>query len=149
MKMRFFGCGKFNWLASEREDRDLTARELRFLARHRSVCDVCAKGEEAASMALNMLRQARLEDTEASPRFNRRVIRRFRLSNIRGSFQYWSPAVYGAAIAAVALIAALQLLARSSQLPVFRAAGADARRIQVDSPVFPTVPIANRIRSTE
>ncbi len=119
------------------------------MARHRLVCRECALGEEASAMALNMLREARLEDGGSGHGFNRRVLRRFRLSSMRGSFQYWSPAIYGATIAAVALIAAIQLLARSSELPVFRAAGADARRIHLDAPLFPSGPIANRIQVPE
>ena len=54
----------------------------------------------------------------------------------------------GAAIAAVALVSALQMLARSSELPVFRTGTSEARRIKLGSPAFPVLPIADRISDT-
>jgi hypothetical protein len=60
----------------------------------------------------------------------------------------WSPALFGAAIAAVALISALQMLARSNELPIFRAGTSEAHRIRISSPEFPQIPIAERIVDT-
>ena len=149
MKVRFFGCGKFGWLLSESEDRLLTSKEVRFLDRHRSVCRDCARTEEASSMALNMLRESRLDPSTSGSGFDIRVIRRVRLQTVRLSVQYWSPAIFGAAIAAVALVSALQMLARTSELPVFRAGASEARRIQLGGPVIPDIPIADRISIPE
>lgn len=145
MRARFFGCGKFGWLASEAEDRPLSPRESAFMERHRLVCSPCAQREQASSLALNMLREARFEDADPSATFDVRVIRRVRVQMVRASFQYWSPAVCGAAIAAVALVAGLQLLSRSHQLPVFQTGGSDARRIQVSAPDFPELPLNSRL----
>lgn len=149
MRFRCFGCGKFGWLASAAEDRPLTVDEREFMARHRSVCAECRRLEAETALALNMLRESRLETPDAGLGFNRRVMRRARISSIRAGLSYWSPAIYGASIAAVALIAALQLLSQPGRLPVFNQSGADARRIVVDSPIFPDLPIAHRIRSSE
>lgn len=137
MRFRFFGCGKFDWLASEAEDRPLSEREAKFMDLHRSVCEPCARREEATSMALNMLREARFEATDPSAAFDLRLMRRVRVQTVKISMQYWSPAVYGAAIAALALVAGLQLLGRTNELPVFQTGGADARRIQVAAPDIP------------
>lgn len=145
MKIRFFGCGKFGWLASEAEDRLLTSRERMFLDCHREVCRQCAAKEEASALALNMLRKARLEAELPAQSFDTRLMRRLRVQSVRMGVQYWSPAVFGAAIAAVALVSALQLLARSNELPVFNAGQSEALRIQVGSPEFPEIPIAEKI----
>lgn len=115
------------------------------MARHRAVCRGCARTEEAASMALNMLRESRIEPDTPETGWDVRVIRRVRLQSVRLSVQYWSPAIFGAAIAAVALVSALQMLARTSDLPVFRAGASEARRIQLGGPVIPDIPIADRI----
>ena len=96
-------------------------------------------------MALNMLRESRLEPSASGMGFDIRVIRRVRLQSVRLSVQYWSPALFGAAIAAVALVSALQMLSRTSELPVFRAGTSEARRIHVGGPQIPDIPIADRI----
>ena|SRR5687767_5872624 len=96
-------------------------------------------------MALNMLRESRMEPEAPGNGFDIRVIRRVHLQAVRISFQYWTPAIFGGAIAAVALISALQMLARTSEMPVFRAGTSEARRIQIGVPEIPNIPIADRI----
>ena len=76
MKIRFFGCGKFGWLSSESEDRSLTPKEQLFMARHRDVCRPCSSKEEASALALNMLRESKLEADEPAVAFDRRLLRR-------------------------------------------------------------------------
>jgi len=149
MRVRFFGCGKFGWLVSESEDRLLTSKEVKFLESHRSVCRECARREEATSLALNMLRESSIVPSAPERGFDIRVIRRVRLQTVRLSVQYWSPAIFGAAIAAVALVSALQMLARTNEMPVFRAGVSEARRIQLGGPVIPDIPIADRISIPE
>lgn len=144
MRVRFFGCGKFGWLVSEAEDRELSGREQAFLDRHRSVCVPCAHREEASSLALNMLREASFDEADPGASFDVRLIRRVRVQTVRASFQYWSPAVCGAAIAALALVAGMQLLSRTHQLPVFQSGNSDARRIQISAPDFPELPLNGR-----
>lgn len=92
-----------------------------------------------------MLRESSLVPDAPESGFDMRVIRRVRLQTVRLSVQYWSPAIFGAAIAAVALVSALQMLARTSELPVFRAGTSEARRIKLGGPVIPNIPIADRI----
>ena len=148
MNLRFFCCGKFGCLASEAEDRLLTPKEREFMDRHRGACFSCAKREKASALALNMLRQARIDTQAPEGQFETRLLRRLRVQSVRIGMADWSPALFGAAIAAVALISALQMVARSNELPVFKAGSSEARRIQVNSPEFPQVPIANRIADT-
>jgi hypothetical protein len=136
VKFRLFGCGKFEWLALEAEDRPLSPAERRFVERHRGVCASCELTARQTSMALNMLREAALEP-EVTPSFEDRVLRRHKLGQARASIRYWSPAVLGAAVAMVAVLAALQLVAQTAQLPDFRAPGADARRSDENTRVFP------------
>jgi hypothetical protein len=92
-----------------------------------------------------MLRESRLEPTTPQLGFDIRVIRRVRLQAVRLSMQYWSPAIFGAAIAAVALVSALQMLARTNEMPIFRAGVSEARRINLGGPEIPDIPIADRI----
>lgn len=146
--MRLFGCGKFGWLASEAEDRLLTSQEREFMARHRAVCPACVRQEEASALALNMLRESRLESPLPGGQYETRLMRRLRVQTVRIGMVDWSPAFLGAAIAAVALVSALQMLARSSELPVFRTGTSEARRIKLGSPAFPVLPIADRISDT-
>lgn len=145
VKVRLFGCGKFGWLSSEAEDRPLTAAELRFIERHKEVCPQCVAKEAASACALNMLREAKIEADVPEQSFETRLIRRLRVQSVRLGFHYWTPALFGAAIAAVALASALQLLARTHELPVFRAGHFEAKRIQVADPEFPSIRIAERI----
>jgi hypothetical protein len=148
MKVRFFGCGKFGWLSSESEDRPLTEIERSFMERHRAVCNDCVRREEAAAMALNMLRESGIEAEQPARSYDLRLIRRVRVQAVRASAQYWSPVVFGAAIATLVLVGALQLVSRSGQLPVFRAGTSEARRIRIEAPAFPDVPISERIVDT-
>lgn len=110
MKIRVFGCRKFGRLLNEREDRALTAFELHFLARHRTVCDRCKKEESASQLSLNMLRAATM-DVAPGRGFDERLIRRVRIHRVRESLGYWSPAILGSAIACMALLVTLHLLA--------------------------------------
>ncbi len=133
--MRVFGCGKFRRLSSDSLDRDLSPREAGYLHKHRIVCPPCAQTEVQSSLALNMLRSATLE-VEASPMFEERVIRKLRVQTTRESLRYWSPAVAGAFIAGLAVVAALQMITRSADLPHVRLPGGEARRITISTPIL-------------
>jgi hypothetical protein len=146
MNIRFFGCGRFRWLAYESEDRPLTEREQAFLMRHRRVCQACARREEVTAFVLNMLREARMEAELPGESYDVRLLRRIRLEAARRSLRDWTPAAWGATIAALALLATLQLLGRSSDLPSFRTGASEALRIEIGLPDFPDIPIAERIR---
>jgi hypothetical protein len=146
MKVRLFGCAKFSWLASESWDRPLTDSERRFVERHRCVCKKCESTEVQSAMALNMLRESGLEPAEA-PFFEERLIRKHRIQLVRASLQYWSPAVFAAGIAIVAVLAGMQMITESNKLPTFGGVGVDARRIDSDMPRFPELDLSRIIRN--
>ena len=113
MSFRLFGCTKYRRLSNERFDRDLSLAEREFMAKHRSVCAGCRVTESQGNTALNMLRLAAMEpefDVVDKPHFEERILRRLRVQATRESVRYWSPAFFGAAIAGLSVLAALQLV---------------------------------------
>ena len=133
MRNRYFGCGKYRWLSYEAIDRDLSEHELDFVARHESGCARCEKHMDKGFAALNMLRGQTLE---AAPKagFDERVLRRYRVISVRASLRYWSPAMIGAAVAGLVILAALQMITQSSQISAFSAPRGEAR---LSTPAFP------------
>lgn len=121
MSFRLFGCTKYRHLAHERFDRDLSLAEREFMAKHRAVCSECRVSEAQSSTALNMLRLAAVEpefdvDVADQPHFEERILRRLRVQSARESVRYWSPAFFGAAIAGLSVLAALQLVSSQPTL---------------------------------
>ncbi len=136
MNVRLFGCSKFGTLLSESQDRLMTDKERRFMERHRTVCTSCRRKERDNDLALNMLRMATF-DVEPEPHFDQRVIRKHKLGLVREDLRYWSPTAWAAVFAGVAILAALQMVSRSSQLPIFHTPGTDARRVNAEVPQIP------------
>ena len=126
--VRVFGCRRFRWLASEREDRDLSPKELRFYHAHRECCVKCATYDSQAHEALDVLRGAAFHDVEANPHFDERVIRRFRTQKVRESLKYWSPALAGALIACVSIFATLSMVSQPDRLKTANVPGGSASR---------------------
>jgi hypothetical protein len=126
--MNLFPCSRFKKLASEELDRLLTPKELAFLEGHRSTCESCSSVHAQSSLAMNFLRASAIE-VEVHPQFEERVIRKLRVQTTRESLRYWSPAVAGAFIAGLAVIAALQIITRSAELPHVRFLNGEAHRI--------------------
>ncbi|MFZ4506864.1 MAG: hypothetical protein ACOYON_04115 [Fimbriimonas sp.] len=127
MKIGPTDCERFARFISEREDRDLNGTEKDFVARHRSECEDCQRKERLSFHALNMLREATLE-TEVEPiTFDRRVYRLVQAQQLRAGWDYWSPALLGAALACTILVAALQLLSQPAARSPFAPAGQEAK----------------------
>ena len=126
--MRIFGCSKFKKLASDALDRTLTPAEEAFVQKHRMVCTDCDAFEDQSFMAMNFLRSATI-DVEVHPQFEERVIRKLRIQTTRESLRYWSPALAGAFIAGLAVVAALQIITRSAELPHVKFLGGEARLV--------------------
>lgn len=129
--MKGLGCSKFKKLASEELDRSLTPRESAFMQRHRECCDECRDLQSQSSLALNFLRASAME-VEVHPMFDERIIRKLRVQTTRDSIRYWSPAVAGAFIAGLAVVAALQMITRSAELPHVRIPGGESRLIKTN-----------------
>ncbi len=88
-----------------------------------------------------LLYESRLEPEVDSERFDRRLLRNIRVTSAKASFQYWSPAIVGASVASMALLALLQMLANSSSMKPIRILNGDAAQkvdsITVDLPEGP------------
>lgn len=138
MRTRLFGCGKYGWLWSEMQDRNLSSREEAFMQRHKAVCRECARREDQSSMALNMLRLSTL-DVEVGPAFDQRILRRHRIQSVKAGLGYWSPALVGGAIAFLAMMAGLQMISESNQLPTFNGVGIESYRLRTEGPLIPTL----------
>ncbi len=87
---------------------------------------------EAEEEAMAELRGAALHPTP-SANFDANLSRKLRVSAVRDSFRYWSPAIIGAGVAAIALWALLQSMVQTS-VPV-QLQQQEARRV-----VFPALP---------
>lgn len=104
---------------NEKFDRELSKGETDFMASHRTGCDECRREEAHGACALNMLRLSSIGDEDVAPSlvFEERVIRRLRVQTARESVRYWSPAFFGAAIAGLTVLAALQLVSNRQLVP--------------------------------
>lgn len=136
MTNRFFGCGKYRWLSYEALDRKLNEREQAFVDEHPNKCVRCEPHMARGFAALNMLRGQALE-AEPRANFTERVIRRYRVESVRASLRYWSPAVIGAAVAGLVVLAALQMISETSQLPAFQPQSQQTKRFM--QPAFPNL----------
>jgi len=134
LKSRLFGCRKYHKLFHAQRDRELSPKESSFLEHHRSACYKCDEEMAGSNDILDILRMSAME-AECSPHFDDRVVRKFKLESAKAKLTYWSPAVFGAAVAGLVILAALQMIAQSGKLPVFRVPGGEAR---LSSPAFPS-----------
>lgn len=128
-------CQRFRNLCEKRDCSDLSAAEQQFLDSHRSACARCAKEEYQFSLALDLLRDSSLE-TDPSPGFDERLMRRMQVQHIKGSVRYWTPVFLGAAVASLVVLAAVQVVSASSSLPTIHFGGnraPEARRIETSS----------------
>ena len=116
------GCHNFRCLSEVKDCRILTEAEERCLSEHRAQCKTCAAEEKQFSAALNMLRNSAF-DAEPSAGFDDRLIRRVKVQQARGNVRYWSPMFMGATVAGLLVLAALQVVSTSSELPTFRFGG--------------------------
>lgn len=131
-------CKRFQRLSLEDHDRPLAPRESEFLATHRRACASCRLAETQGALALSMLRMAAI-DPEPTPLFEERVLRRYRVRTVHQSLSFWSPAIIGACVASVLVLAALQIVSNSSKLPSLRTPGAEAHRTIDRAPAFPDI----------
>ncbi len=129
--MRRLACSKFQRLSLQARDRSLTESESCFVGAHRKSCVACLATERETVCALDLLTSTRYE-VVVDDAFNARVLRMVKVTSGKDSWAYWSPAVVGAAIACVALIASLQLISKTS----------DSHRVDV------SVSEAHRVKTT-
>lgn len=133
-------CRRFWRLSHLNRDRILTPKEIAFLELHRSRCSDCAAAESYGNVALDILAGSTV-DHSPSPTFDLRTIRRWRLARARSSAAYWSPAVIGASVAALAVLAVLQVISHSAEMPTLKPR-AEQGRNELASPVLPELNIS-------
>jgi hypothetical protein len=136
--MGLWFCSRFKRLVNERNDRPLKDREIAFLARHRARCAPCRLAETQGAHALSMLRLSAM-DVEVMPSFEERVMRRYKVQRVHESLRFWSPALIGAAVASVLVLAGLQIVLNSSRMPTLQPPTGEARRLIDHSPTFPEI----------
>jgi hypothetical protein len=122
-------CERFQTLFEEKNDRALSEADLAFMVAHRFSCEPCAENELAAEDAMNVLRTSMIEP-ETESNFDRRLLRRLKAQTVKEGFNYWTPALVGAALACLSLFAALSLLSRSNMLPTITPVGQASRRFE-------------------
>lgn len=122
------GCKRFWALSLACEERELTVAELQFQELHRASCPRCALNEDAQFDALSALRLS-ATTLEPSADFDERLMERLSNQRWKRAVGYWSPALLGAAVAAVVALFTIDLLASTSQSPSYRKPFGEARRI--------------------
>ncbi len=105
----FSKCNRYRRTKLLCEDGVASARQQAFVSRHESVCPRCVQEHALTRSALSALRAAVIEP-QSDPSFESRFIRRWRVERRMRAVSYWMPAVAGAIVASVALLAVLQIL---------------------------------------
>lgn len=91
-----------------------------------------------------LLRKARVEPKTNAKKFEQDVLRRLRVMIGRQGISYWSPAIIGASVASLAVLALLQMLTSSSSMKPIRILNGDTAQVeqpQVQLPDASSLPI--------
>lgn len=92
----------------------------------------------AETMAMNLLKSEPME-FEPSPGFDQRLVRMIRVERAKSTWAYWVPAFCGAAVAALAILATMQVIDSSGKENNERIQGASARA-EIERPIiFPNL----------
>lgn len=110
-------CRLITWLERHAETRWVGGAVRGWVESHQTACRTCGDRMNSMNLALDMLRSQTLEPT-ASPSFDQRVARMVKLDRVRHSLAYWSPALVGAAVAALVLLTAIQIVSGPSTVPI-------------------------------
>lgn len=105
----FGKCSRYRRFKLLCEDGMASARQEAFVRAHEQTCTNCAAEHTKTMDALSALRSAVIEP-EPDPGFESRFIRRWRVESRARAVSYWMPAIAGAVVASVALLAVLQIL---------------------------------------
>ena len=105
----FNACAKYRRIKLLSEDGRASQRQEAFLSRHEQACDKCQTDHAVTMAAMAALRAAAFEPAPDLG-FESRFIRRWRVEQRARAVSYWMPAVAGAVVASVAMMAVLQIL---------------------------------------
>jgi hypothetical protein len=119
----------------ESESRELSEKDSDRLARLSDEMPMLTEALRAESMTMNLLR-SEAETPELSDDFNRRTLRIWQVERERGRLRYWTPALCGAAVTALALFTVLQLIQpRGTQ--TWQQPNSEARNTVAQPIIFP------------
>ena len=121
-------CSKFWKLWRQRDDRDLSIRQHGFLDRHRSSCTHCAQREQAELQSIIFLRGNDIK-FESDANLDALILKAVIAQRQEKGVAYWAPAAVGAAVAALAVMATLQMISRSDELQPLSINGTEAKRV--------------------
>lgn len=131
-------CQFYSWLEGQ-SHRPVLGRIASLASdRHTSRCTLCSQSRVELSLALDMLRGSALE-VEPSPQFDERLIRRLKVDKVRHSLTYWSPAFVGAAVAALVILTAIQIVSGPAEMPSIKfgdGRAPEARNSQTAGPTY-------------
>ena len=136
--MRRWTERRFWYLVRLADERPLTARQVRTLERIRAMRPDLVLAETAEEESLSFFRSQMLEP-EPAPDFDQRAIRAIRLGIARQRARAWSPAFVGAGIAALAILAALQLITAPPTQGKVDLSLTEARKAPSASGLFPEI----------
>lgn len=122
----FNECARYRRLKMLSEDGQTSPKQEAFVARHESSCSRCAADHALTECAMDFLRANAIEP-EPDPTFESRFIRRWRVEQRSRVVSYWMPAVVGAVVASVALLAVIQILFASPAKPEVDIKGREAQ----------------------
>ncbi len=125
-------CARYRRLKTLSEDGRTSPKQSAFVARHEATCNRCAAEQALTDAAMDFLRSSAIEP-EPDPTFESRFIRRWRVEQRARTVSYWMPAVVGAVVASVALLAVIQILFAS---PVKRDIDLKGREAQLNIPSY-------------
>lgn len=128
-----FACHRF-WKLRKRHDA-CSESDAKFLRKHRTNCAKCAQLEQAEMQSLEFLRGHRL-DFESDETLDAKILSAV-LVQRRSAIGYWAPSAIGAAVAALAVMAILQVITRSDELAPVSVNGSEAKRIVTGTHEFP------------
>ncbi len=135
--MRRPSCRRFARALDRQHDGLDTDTDRRFIRSHRETCAECRAHEAALGAALNFLQHEEIR-YEGEDEFERAVVRDWRLEKeARKALRYYAPTALGAAVAAMALLAILQILTNSARMQPIDLRGHEARRIERNLIVLP------------
>jgi hypothetical protein len=134
--MNLFDRMRFTRLKRTKLSRELSAKEEvnwdELIQRNPTM----KANERDESLSLNLLRDASPEPV-VSARFTETAVRKIRLDARRNSLSYWSPALVGAGIAALACLTIFQLLSSSPSSSRPGMKNESASLLRSSSPIFP------------
>jgi anti-sigma factor RsiW len=132
----FNSCGKYRRVKLLAEDGRASRRQSSFLERHEATCDQCRQEHALTMSALSALRASVIEP-EPDPGFESRFIRRWRVESRARAVSYWMPAIAGAIVASVALLAVLQILFAAPTVVPVDTKGREALLPRTEQPEIP------------